>query len=67
MIILGTPYFINKQKAIAYYREYNYNCDIVDIVNRKIKEKEIYIGKPIIKENETLKINSEGRYLKIIK
>lgn len=59
MMIIGTPYFESYTAACIYYKPYGYNQ--VD-VKRKIKEQEIYIGKPVIKENEVLFLNNESRY-----
>ncbi len=45
---LGTCYFINKEAAIKYYQGYGYGNknELIKAVDRKLKEKEIYIGIP---------------------
>ena len=61
-MIYGTPYFINKQAAIRYYKEYGYS-DIKATIERKLADVEIHLGRPELKEGENLLINhKEGRY-----
>ena len=61
----GTPFFKTKNHAIGYYKEYL--CfrsidEIIDNVEYKIKNKEIFIGKPGLNEGEKLYIDEYGRY-----
>ena len=39
---IGTSYFINRQSAIKYYKEYHYQTT-KDAVDRKLKDGEIHI------------------------
>ena len=59
---IGTSHFISKEKAIKYFAEYHYN-NTVQAVNDKLERGEIHIGTPKIKENESLELNNEGRYI----
>jgi hypothetical protein len=60
-MLYGTAYFESFNAAYAYYKLYGFNK--VD-VQLKLKEKEIFIGKPELKEDEFLSVNtSEGRYI----
>lgn len=52
----GTCHFVTKADAVRYYTD-------PEVVERKLKDGEIKIGKPPLKEGEKLKINGrEGRY-----
>ena len=60
-----TPFFKTKNHAMWYYKEYfrfrSVN-EIIDNVENKIKNKEIFIGKPGLNEGEKLYIDGYGRY-----
>lgn len=59
-IIIGTPYFENVERARDYYVGYHISENDVD---KKIKNGEIFIGKPKLKTGERLLLNKEeGRY-----
>lgn len=59
-MIIGTNHFDSKWSAYAYYAEYGYSRQYVD---QKISSGEIRIGKPILKDGETLYMNGkEGRF-----
>ena len=59
--ITGTPNFKDLKSAIKYYSDYE--DDPEEAVNRKLESKEIFIGKPELKENEKLLLDTEeGRY-----
>jgi hypothetical protein len=63
MLRIGTPYFITKQAAIKYYTPYGY-FDPKAAVERKLKDKEIYIGEPPLKPNQRAVLDrTEGRYI----
>ena len=67
MYRIGTSYFPFKEAAIDYYRPHGYTRmegkvqvdDTENAVNRKIEEGLIHIGKPPLKDNETLKVVNE--------
>jgi hypothetical protein len=60
----GTSYFFSFGSACQYYKDYGYNSNDVE---RKLKDGEIHIGTPPLKENECLSSgNSEGRYFVIV-
>ncbi len=60
--ITGTAYFPTVHSAIKYYKGYGYD-NTARAVNRKIKEKEIFIGKPAAKSGQRIYLHpSEGRY-----
>jgi hypothetical protein len=61
---IGTSYFIDRQSAIKYYKEYHYQ-NTEEAVDRKLKDGEIHIGKPEIQDTEYLKVNEEGRYIRV--
>lgn len=61
----GTCYFVSKIKAVAYYKEQmpgDTLSEVIELVNLKIEEENIFIGKPELKEGETLTIIDDGRY-----
>jgi hypothetical protein len=61
MTFSGTANFISKAAANKYYKSQGY--DLAE-VNRKIKDGEIFIGKPEVPKGMTLKVNrEEGRYV----
>lgn len=55
----GTSNFVSKKAAFNYYKLYD--CDAKE-VNRKIRDGEISIGVPVVKEGRLI-LNDEGRYL----
>lgn len=58
----GTSYFVSKEAAVKYYKGQDYD-DAEVAVEQKLKDGEIHIGKPELKDGETLKVNKEeGRY-----
>ena len=65
-MIIGTSHFISKEAAIKYYSDYEYD-DVKSAVERKLQEGLIHIGPPQIQDKEYLKVNNEGRYLRIDK
>lgn len=51
MTTIGTNYFPSLSHALAYYRPQGFNgAD----VKRKLDEKEIHVGKPPLKDGDTL-------------
>ncbi len=57
---IGTCHFVSLDAAIAYYRPYGLNN--MEVIS-KWKNLEICIGAPQIKKGQSLKVNSEGRYI----
>lgn len=55
----GTNHFATHGQAEAYY--FNYGFSFKD-VREKIRNKEIEVGKPQIKEGESLSLDKDGRY-----
>jgi hypothetical protein len=62
MTIAGTSYFPSIEHARLYYGAYFYK-DTVEAVMRKIEEGEIHIGKPPLKEGDTLFIKDNRYYI----
>lgn len=61
-MITGTNHFISIDAAEKYYYGF-YGPDVLSFVKTKIKNKEITIGPPQIKQGEKLLTNTaEGRY-----
>ena len=68
----GTSNFINRESAIQYYHStecfYGYPAgagrkEAIKIVNRKLAEGTIFLGKPQLKSGQKLFVNrEEGRY-----
>ena len=61
----GTCNFVSRVAAVRYYRDQQrlVFAEAINLVNDKIKNKEIVIGKPIKKFNQKICLNtSEGRY-----
>lgn len=58
-MIVGTPYFVSRDAAIKYYRGYGFD-NVGAAVERKIQEKEIYIGKPPTKSGDSLLLVDDG-------
>lgn len=63
MNIQETCYFPTVIQARAYYKEYTKTENIAKYVQNKINNKEIIIGTPILKSNQTLiLIDNNTRY-----
>lgn len=61
MTFSGTPNFVSGRAAIKYYK--SQGADSAE-VKRKIKDGEIFIGKPEVPEGMKLMVNKEeGRYI----
>jgi hypothetical protein len=54
----GTSYFVSLAAAVRYYRDVEDNP--VGAVARKVTAGEIHIGKPVLKEGETLSVIDAG-------
>jgi len=63
--IVGTCYFESFYAAKKYYNS-QWSGQTTEDIQAKIDNKEIYIGKPEIKENEELAIDKDERRYKII-
>ena len=61
-MIIGTNHFTSHYAAVNYYRGYGYGAQTNQAVSNKIREGEIVIGKPPLKEGETLSIIDNCRY-----
>ena len=65
-LITGTNHFDSLWDAEMYYKKYAPSLTITEVrkwVQNKIKDKEIKIGKPELREGERLLFNQEeGRY-----
>lgn len=60
MTITGTNHFVNLSSAAIYYRKQGVE---LREVHSKVVNNEIALGKPAVKEGETLFLNvEEGRY-----
>jgi len=61
---IGTSYFVSLRHAVEYYR-YQYGPmklkDLTDMVASKATAGDIHIGKPDIKDGESLVLLDEGR------
>lgn len=57
---IGTSYFESKRAAIRYFR---YEEATSEDIGRKLAEGSIHIGKPELKSDETLSVDSDGRYM----
>jgi hypothetical protein len=55
----GTNYFITYTSARNYYATLGFNRGDVD---NKINEREIFIGRPKLKSNESLMVDEDGRF-----
>jgi hypothetical protein len=63
-IQVGTSHFVSIPAAFKYYKEYGYSeMDVRD----KVIAKEITIGQPEIIFGESLKVDTNGRYMIIKK
>ena len=63
MIRYGTAYFFTFKSTINYYRPYfETSQETKEGVKEKIKNKEIFLGKPKTKEGERLYLDRDGRY-----
>ena len=64
MTIYGTPYFVNFTKACDYYRDQGNDeltpNELGKLVQEKIDDDEIYLGKPDIQVGETLRLIDGG-------
>lgn len=57
----GTCYFVNRPMAVRYYRETEQSLkDAVAAVDRKIAEGQIHIGRPPLKDGDTLMVIDGG-------
>jgi hypothetical protein len=54
----GTSHFVSRLAAERYYSAYTSNS--VSAVKRKLAEGEIHLGKPTLKEGETLSVGDNG-------
>ncbi len=63
VITYGTSYFVSRAMAVRYYRPYaaeDTPKSAVECVDRKLADGEIHIGKPPLKDGDTLTIIDEG-------
>jgi hypothetical protein len=60
-MVTGTCHFESIFAAIRYYADYGYD-NVNMAVLRKLREGEIKIGPPKLKEGERVFLNDEGRY-----
>lgn len=60
MTITGTCYFVSRAHAESYYAAYE-GRNASKAVQRKLNKGEIHIGKPPLKDGETLCLCDEGR------
>lgn len=60
----GTSYFNSFMDAVAYYKPYEgSDADATEAVYRKLRGREIHIGRPSLKPGERLVLDTkEGRY-----
>lgn len=56
-MMIGTCYFVSHYAAYKYYKEYGCNKDEV---RRKIRDREIVIGFPPVKQGENIVIVDNG-------
>jgi len=56
----GTSHFVSKAAAIRYYRDYE-GSDAKQVVEQKIREGQIHIGRPHLKPGETLSVVDGGK------
>ena len=63
MSLIGTACFEDTLAAIRYYKAYGYTRDDV---KAKILCKEILIGKPNLREGESLYLDNNGQYHLVI-
>jgi hypothetical protein len=66
MTLTGTCHFATKSRAISYHLDYFPGAtrrEVRDEIDGMIERGEIAIGRPETKDGETLKLNSEGRYV----
>lgn len=60
----GTCYFPSYGAAMRYYRAYESPCttqELRQVIDRKLNEGLIHIGKPVLREGQTLSIE-DNRY-----
>jgi hypothetical protein len=62
MMIHGTAYFVSKSSAVRYYRSQGFGSrvEVEAIVERKLADGEIHVGKPDVPEGMTLVILDHG-------
>jgi len=56
---IGTSHFNSFASAVKYYNQYGFD---VEDIETKITNKEIFVGKPLLKEGEMLSTDNDGRY-----
>lgn len=59
----GTSYFVSRNTAIRYYSDYEPGSSwatVAGVVDRKLDEGAIHIGKPELKEGQTLSVIDNG-------
>lgn len=56
---VGTSHFVSEESAIRYYTDYGYS-DVREAVTQKLRDGEIHIGKPPLKENQKLRVIDDG-------
>lgn len=67
-MIIGTCHFVDRRAAYRYYRKQlclKGNPLRLE-VERLLREKQIAIGPPACREDETIHTNDENRYIRII-
>ena len=63
MTRIGTPYFESYGAALRYYKPYHYENN-KKAVDYKLEQKEIFIGRPVLKHGEKLLLDqTERRYI----
>lgn len=60
MTTIGTSHFVSYDKALEYYQYLAVFDDVRDLVDHKLDDGEIHIGKPLVKSGETLVIIDDG-------
>ncbi len=55
----GTSHFVSLQTAVRYYKDYGYG---LNDVQQKVKDGEIHLGPPVVKDGQKLSIIDGGRY-----
>ena len=64
-MIIGTSYFKDWFSAYSYYHAYHFP-NTAEAVNRKLRNGEIHIGQPKVKQNEKLTLVDGGQRYAII-
>ncbi len=57
---IGTACFLSFSAALRYYKAQGFGRGDVE---KKVRDSEIHIGKPTVKDDEKLLVDSDGRYL----